>query len=168
LIGVFHAGCFPFGNFFNAGVGFARIKSSFSTIGPPIMKLKIFLVIVGIVQLVLGVAYLLVPQQFLAAMGHSPTAADINYPLGMLAARFLAYGIGLLVMARTPERHAFWIVNMVFIQSVDLAVGMFYTLTGVVPLKLSAFPMFNATLIAALLWWWRPRVGRDQAAMRTA
>lgn len=127
------------------------------------MKLKIFLAVVGIVQLVLGVAYLLVPQQFLAAMGHSPTAPDINYPLGMLAARFLAYGIGLLVMVRAPERHAFWIANMVFIQIIDLAVGVFYTLNGVVPLKLSAFPMFNATLIAVLLWWWRPRAVKDQA-----
>jgi hypothetical protein len=131
------------------------------------VKLKVFLVTVGVVQLVLGVAYLFAPQQFLAAMGHSIPAADINYPLGMLAARFLAYGIGLLVMARAPERHAFWIGNMVFIQIIDLAVGMFYTLHGVVPLKLSAFPMFNATVIAALLWWWRPRVKTEQTTARS-
>ena len=128
------------------------------------MKLKIFLVIVGIVQLILGGAYLLVPQQFLSSMGHSATAQDINYPLGMLAARFLAYGIGLLVMARAPERHAFWIGNMVFIQIVDLAVGVFYTLNGVISLSLSAFPMFNATMIALLLWLWRPRATGDQPA----
>ena len=129
------------------------------------MKLKAFLVIVGIVQLVLGTAYLFAPQSFLAAMGHSATAADINYPLGMLAARFLAYGIGLLAMARAPQRHGFWIVNMVFIQIVDLAVGMFYTLNGVVPLSLSGFPMFNATLIALLLWLWRPRVTGSHPVM---
>ena len=127
------------------------------------MKLKIFLIIVGVVQLVLGMAYLFVPQQFLFAMGHTTTAPDINYPLGMLAARFLAYGVGLLVIARAPERHAFWIVNMVFIQIIDLAVGLFYTANGVVSWSLSAFPMFNAALIATLLWIWRPRAAEPVA-----
>ena len=44
--------------------------------------------LVGVVQLLLGVLYLAVPDWLLAAMGHSSIAADIRYPLGMLAARF--------------------------------------------------------------------------------
>lgn len=121
------------------------------------MKLKIFLIVVGVVQLLLGIAYLFFPQEFLRLMGHSLPAPDIDYPLGMLAARFLAYGAGMFVIARAPDRHAFWITNMAAIQLIDLAVGMFYTLSGTIPLKLSAFPMFNATLIALLLWLWRPK-----------
>jgi hypothetical protein len=120
------------------------------------MKLKVLLVIVGIVQIILGLAYLFFPQAFLHWMGHSHTAADINYPLGMLAARFLAYGIGMFVIARAPERHSFWINNMILIQLVDLSVGVFYTASGIVTLSLSAFPMFNALVIATLLWLWRP------------
>ncbi len=75
----------------------------------------------------------------------------------MLAARFLAYGLGMFVIAHDPERHSFWIYNMVLIQVVDLSVGLFYTLTGVVSLNLSVYPMFNAVVIATLLWRWRPR-----------
>jgi hypothetical protein len=128
------------------------------------MKLKVLLVIVGLVQLILGLAYLFFPQAFLHWLGHSATAADINYPLGMLASRFLAYGLGMFVIARAPERHAFWISNMVLIQVLDLSVGVVYTLAGIVPLSLSAFPMFNAILIATLLWLWRPKLLVPQAA----
>ena len=112
---------------------------------------------VGVVQLVLGLAYLFFPHELLRWMGHSIPADDLNYPLGMLAARFLAYGLGMFVIARAPNRHLFWIQNMVLIQMIDLAVGLFYTFVGTVPLKLSAFPMFNAMLIAVLLWLWRPK-----------
>ena len=80
-----------------------------------------------------------------------------HYPFGMLAARFLAYGVGMFVIAGNPSKHEFWIRNMVFVQVVDLAVGIFYTLNGTISLSLSGFPMFNATLIAALLWIWRPK-----------
>jgi hypothetical protein len=121
------------------------------------MKLKVFLIVVGLVQLILGLAYLLVPLDFLRWMGHTVPAADLNYPLGMLAARFLAYGLGMFVIAQAPVPHRFWLRNMVLIQIVDLGVGLFYTATGTVPLTLSAFPMFNAALIALLLWWWQPR-----------
>lgn len=99
--------------------------------------------LVGIVQLLLGVLYLAVPDWLLAAMGHSAIAADIRYPLGMLAARFLVYGAALLWAARQPQAHRPWIWGMVAIQLVDLVVGVSHTLAGSVPLSLSGFPMFT-------------------------
>lgn len=120
-------------------------------------KLKVLLVVIGVVQLVLGALYLFVPLQFLTLMGHSTPEADIAYPLGMLAARFLAYGIGMFFIARAPEKQLFWINNMIFIQAVDLAAGVFYTATGVVGLPLSGLPMFNAALFIILLTLWRPK-----------
>lgn len=120
-------------------------------------KLKVLLRVIGVVQLILGLLYLFVPLQFLALLGHSIPQTDIAYPLGMLAARFLAYGIGMFFIANAPEKHRFWIDNMIFIQAIDLAVGVFYTATGVVGLALSGFPMFNATLFIILLTVWRPQ-----------
>lgn len=121
------------------------------------MKLKVFLMIVGVVQIVLGILYLIFPHELLHSMGHTIPMDDINYPFGMLAARFLAYGAGMFVIAKAPNENRFWITNMVFIQLVDLAVGIFYTLNGTITLSLSGFPMFNAMLIASLLWIWRPQ-----------
>ncbi|MCA9876061.1 MAG: hypothetical protein KC441_20455 [Anaerolineales bacterium] len=120
-------------------------------------RLRVLLWVIGSVQIVLGLLYLFAPLSFLALLGYSTPEADIAYSLGMLAARFLAYGAGMFFIARAPEKHTFWINNMIFIQAVDLAVGVFYTATGVVGLTLSAFPMFNATMFIILLWLWRPK-----------
>jgi len=120
-------------------------------------KLKILLRLIGVVQIVLGLFYLFAPLNFLSMQGLSMPEADIAYPLGMLAARFLAYGIGMFFIANAPEKNLFWINNMILIQALDLAVGIFYTATGVVALAHSGFPMFNASLFIILLTLWRPK-----------
>jgi hypothetical protein len=120
-------------------------------------KLKVLLSVIGVVQVFLGLLYLFIPSRFLAMQGLSTPGADIAYPLGMLAARFLAYGIGMFFIARAPEKNLFWINNMILIQGIDMAAGIFYTATGVVALAHSGFPMFNATLFIILLALWRPK-----------
>lgn len=122
------------------------------------MKLKVLLRVIGVVQLILGAFYLFLPLQFLSMQGLSTPGADNAYPLGMLAARFLAYGIGMFFIARDPEKNSFWVNNMILIQAVDLAVGIFYTATGIVTLTHSGFPMFNAALFIVLLSLWRPKL----------
>ena len=125
-------------------------------------KLTFLLTLVAIVQLVLGVNFLFAPAFFTAWMGLSATAPDVNYMFGMLAARFIAYGIGMLFIAREPVRNLFWINNMILIQVIDLGVGLYYTINGILPLRVSAFPMSNAAAFAVLLFWWRPRPGIDR------
>lgn len=124
-------------------------------------KLKFLLRIIGIVQLILGLALLFVPSFFLEWMGLSTPLPDINYMLGMLSARFIAYGIGMFVIAKAPEKNIFWINNMILIQIIDLAVGVFYTLNGTLSLAISAFPMFNASLFIILLLFWRPKTAEQ-------
>lgn len=119
-------------------------------------RLSWLLRIIALLQLSLGFGYLLAPNPLLAAMGHSAPAADILYPLGMLAARFIVYGLMLFTIARSPADNLLWIDGMILIQLIDLGVGIYYTTQGIVPLSLSGFPMFNATWIILLLWLWRP------------
>jgi hypothetical protein len=119
-------------------------------------KMNYLLKLIGAIQIVLGLAYLFAPALFLQSMGHSLPQADIYYPLGMLAARFIAYGIALLVISNAPVQHVLWVNFMILIQVIDLAVGIFYTAIGVLPLTLSAFSMFNAAWIILLLALWRP------------
>lgn len=128
-------------------------------------KLTWLLRIVGAIQIILGVLYLLVPDFLLHAMGHSIPAADLHYPLAMLAARFIGYGIALFVISSAPAQHQLWIRFMVLIQLIDLAAGVFYTATGVVSLSLSGFPMFNAVWIIVLMLLWRPKTERQTQAV---
>lgn len=120
----------------------------------------VFLRVAGSVQLVLGVAYLLFPGVVLQQMGHSAAAPDLYYPLGMLAARFIAYGLGFWIISRQAKAHALWVALMGLIQAIDLAVGIFYTAVGVVPWQLSVFPMFNAVWIGAICAAWSLRQRR--------
>ena len=71
-------------------------------------KLKILAMIIGLVQLVLGILLLFTPVFFLQWMGLSVPHPDDNYMFGMLAARFIAYGIGMFVIAKAPEQNLFW------------------------------------------------------------
>jgi len=124
-------------------------------------KLNWLLRIIGTIQIVLGIFYLLAPGFFLHSMGHSSPEADIHYPFAMLASRFIAYGAALFVIASNPFQHKLWIQFMVLIQLIDLAAGIFYTTTGVVSLPLSGFPMFNATWIIILLLLWMPKESKQ-------
>lgn len=121
-------------------------------------KLRVLLRVIGVVQIVLGLGLLFTPAFFLEWMGLSVPPTDVNYILGMLSARFLAYGLGMFYVARAPGENIFWINNMILIQIIDLAVGLFYTLNGTIPLAVSAFPMFNATVFIILLYLWRPKM----------
>lgn len=124
-------------------------------------KLKFLLYVLASVQIVLGVFYLCAPEVLLGWMGHSSVAPDIGYPLAMLAARFLVYGVLLLVAASNPSAHGLLLNGMVAIQLIDLLAGVVYTASGEVSLALSGFPMFNAALFAVLLWRWRvPSAGK--------
>jgi hypothetical protein len=112
---------------------------------------------VGIIQIALGLAYLFAPVAFLKLIGFSAPEADLLYPLGMLSARFIAYGVGFWVISAAPAKHLLWIRLMVLIQAIDLGVGVYYTSVGVVPLTVSGFPMFNAIWIALGLSLMRPQ-----------
>ncbi len=120
-------------------------------------KITWLLRIVGTIQIILGSLYLFAPTTFLVSMGHSIPEADIFYPFSMLAARFYAFGIALFYISKSPEQHKFWIYLLIFIQVIDLAGGLFYSISNVVSLSLSAFPMFNALLIIILALLWMPK-----------
>ncbi len=103
----------------------------------------------------LGGLYLFAPAFFIEWQELGPITEDMGYPLAMLAGRFLVYGVGMFVIARSPQANAFWLDGMIAIQLVDLAAGVFYVTTGVVPFAAAMVPMFNATLFTVLMFWVR-------------
>ena len=88
--------------------------------------------------------------------------------LGMLAARFIAYGLAFIALAQAEVPDRRWIRNMVLIQLIDFGAGLYYVLTGVIGLGVAGFPMFNASLFATLLWFWQPNATfeRHEASAR--
>jgi len=117
---------------------------------------KTLLWLIAISQFILGALVILIPAQFFLLMGLSEPPLDNNYMLGMLGARFLAYGAGMAMLARQETPDQFWIKNMIFIQIIDFAAGAFYLATGAITIAIAGFPMFNAALFTLLLVIWFP------------
>lgn len=107
--------------------------------------------VIGLSQLVLAVLYFTWPAGFIAWQGLTPPAADIGYPLAMLAARFFVYGVGMFLIAERPQDYRPWAWGMVAIQLLDLLAGLVYVALGVVAADAAAIPMVNAALFAAAL-----------------
>jgi len=128
-------------------------------------KIRIVCYIIAFSQFALGGLYLFAPQFFIAVQGLTPISADIGYPLGMLAGRFLVYGVGMVLIAGEPVKYRVWLDGMIAIQAVDLAAGLYYTLGGVVGLDVSGIAMFDAALFIGLLAWIRPAA--DAAVAQT-
>jgi len=70
-------------------------------------------------QIALGSAYLLVPAGFDRLLGLSTAPAWTTWPLQMSGARFLAFGFGMLLVARRPLAHRGWIQAMIAVQALD-------------------------------------------------
>lgn len=114
-------------------------------------KLQVICYVIGVSQVVLAGLYLFAPSFFIGWQGLEVPAQGVNYPLAMLAARFLVYGVGMFVIARNPAENQFWLNGMIAIQVIDLLAGIFYTLAGVVSLDSSFVPMSNAAVFIVLM-----------------
>ena len=112
--------------------------------------------LIAVIQCTLGIGYLLFPMQLLAAMQQNLPPADMQWPLGMLAARFLAYGVGFWIISHQPAPHRLWIQLMGMIQLIDLGVELMLLLTGTLQLSQVGVAMFNAVWISLFCWLARP------------
>ena len=119
--------------------------------------LRFTLWFIAVVQFVLGAAFLAAPEQTAQAMGLSVAPAWTNWLFGMMAARFLGFGYGMLVAARDPPRARAWINAMVAIQAIDWLVTLKYLLTGAVTLAQVSTASFLPVLFVIILVLGLPR-----------
>lgn len=112
---------------------------------------------IAVVQLVLGTGFLIAPQSLASTLGLAATPGWANWMFGMMAARFLAFGWGMLVAARDPQGHLPWLRAMVAVQLVDWAVTIKYLLAGAVTLAQASTAPLLPLVFVGLLWWAWPR-----------
>ena len=119
--------------------------------------LQITLWFIALVQLVLGLAFLLVPEAAAVAL-HFPAAPGwVNWLLGMMAARCLGFAYGLWLVARTLDQARPWVVAMVGIQALDWVVTVKYLAIGAVSLSQVTTAAFLPVLFVVALLMGLPR-----------
>ena len=107
---------------------------------------------IAIVQLVLGAAYLFGAERFNDLLGLSAAPAWTQWPFAMMGARFLAFGFGMLLVARNPNAHRGWIQAMIVVQAIDWLATITSLSTGIVTLQQVGTASFLPLLfIAGLL-----------------
>lgn len=89
---------------------------------------------IAVVQIILGLGYLLAPAPFHASLGLHGLPDWAGWPMGMSGARFLAFGFGMILVFRNPATHRSWIQAMIFVQAIDWLVTMYYVFSGAVTL----------------------------------
>lgn len=112
--------------------------------------LKRTLIVIGIVQVLLGVV-LLIPGLMAAAVD-LPEAPDwVDWLLAMFGARALGFGAGMFVAARDPGQHGAWIMTMIGVQAIDWIATISYLMTGAVTLSQVTTAAFLPVVFIALL-----------------
>jgi hypothetical protein len=115
---------------------------------------------IALVQLVLGVGFLVAPASMASLLGLAVTPDWANWMFGMMAARFLGFGYGMLIAARQVAGNVAWLRAMVGIQLIDWVVTMKYLVSGTVTLAQVNTASFLPLVFVALLWWGWPRAPR--------
>lgn len=97
--------------------------------------LRITLYTIAFFQFALGAAFLAAPVGMARLLGLPTAPGWTNWLFAMMAARFLGYGIGMVVAARDPRRHRLWIDTMIMIQGVDWLATVIHVAQGDVTLR---------------------------------
>ena len=115
---------------------------------------------IAVVQIVLGLAFLFAPQATAQSFGLPGAPGWTNWLFGMMAARFLGFGYGMVLAARDPAGSAHWIKAMVGIQAIDWLVTLYYLGLGAVSLAQVTTASFLPVVFVVLLLWCYPRSPR--------
>ena len=119
---------------------------------------------IAVVQIVLGLAFLLAPGPTAVVLGLAKAPGWTEWLFGMMAARFLGFGYGMVLAARAPARNLAWIRAMIGIQTVDWLVTLYYLWQGSVTLSQVTTASFLPIVFVLLLAWAYPRATRGEPA----
>lgn len=117
------------------------------------------IIFIAIVQIILGVLFLVSPGAFAASLGLPPAPAWTDWMFAMFGARALGFAFGMLVAQRDIARHASWLSAMIVVQALDWIATILALVQGKVTLAQVSTAPFLPILFIAVLGWalWRRR-----------
>lgn len=111
----------------------------------------IVVVMIALVQLVLGVAFIAFPQQFSTLLGLERPPGWTDWIFAMFGARALGFSFGMWLVLRDPSRHSNWIRAMIIVQVIDWVGTMLALAAGKVTLaQVSTAPFLPMLFVVVL------------------
>jgi hypothetical protein len=106
---------------------------------------------IGTVQVLLGLVFMIFPNQFATLVGLELPPDWVLWMFGNMGARFLGFGYGMFLAANDPVKHRSWIVVMLFIQVIDWIFVVYHLLVHSISLSQAATaPVFPLVFVAVL------------------
>jgi hypothetical protein len=83
-----------------------------STDRPPFF-VSATIVLIALVQLALGLIFIVAPQSFADSLALAPAPAWTDWMFAQFGARALGFAFGMLVALRDIRKHASWLIAMI-------------------------------------------------------
>lgn len=90
-----------------------------------IKALKVLLIIIGVVYILVGLATIIIPDQWAALGGIEEISAYERWLLAVLGASFIAAGVWVIVAWRDPLRHINWVKFVILKSILTVVVGVY-------------------------------------------
>ena len=94
--------------------------------------LKVALTVYGVIHILLGLAFILVPNQAVALMGFGEIDAAAIYVAALCGIMFIAASVWLIVIGRDPLKHIMWVKFAISWASLGVVIQLYLVAQGVV------------------------------------
>ena len=119
--------------------------------------LKFTLYFIGIVQIVLGLTFLLTPTMYPKMVNLAKAPDWVSWILIFTSARMIGFGVAMFIAAQDPIKHKLWIQIMIGLQALDWTGTVFYIVLGAVTLVQVSTASFLPLIFIGLLLYSYPR-----------
>ena len=119
--------------------------------------LRFLLVLDSAVLFLLGVSFIFLPQQVLAAFHFHDLPAGVNYLIGLWGCVFATLAVGYFFAAVDPIRNIVWVQVGIARGALECLLGAFYMARGIVTFQQAGFGIIVAALITVAYIIWYPR-----------
>lgn len=119
----------------------------------PTLFTRAVITVIAVVQLALGIVFILFPGQFARTLGLPEAPGWTEWIFGQFGARSLGFAYGMWLVLRDARRHASWIKAMIAVQAIDWVATALALAAGNVTLANVATAPFLPVLFVIVLVW---------------
>ena len=127
-----------------------------------IKALKVTMIVYAVIGILFGLAYIFIPRQLGAMLGHEAGPASVAALGVVLGASFVAACIFLIIAARDPLKHILWVKYAIVFAILMLAAELYSFIIGYLDFSQAVMGIIiHAVFAAALLVFYPWRATRS-------